>query len=87
MSQTTTIQLELFDMPTAIRSTRRKSVPKFTQRDRDSYGRIVGQDQSVDEATKRETETRKQISISNTLRLQAEKIIELTKKLHDHGIK
>jgi len=80
------IQLDLFDfVRIAYRSTRRKSVPA-PKPDRDSYGRIMAKYQPVDEATRIETERRKQLAISNMLRLQEEKIQELKQKLKDHGI-
>jgi uncharacterized protein with WD repeat len=56
------------------------------QPDRDSFGRIVGTEEPVDEATRNEAERRKQLAISTTLRRQEEKIQELTQKLKDHGI-
>jgi hypothetical protein len=85
MQSTSSIQLDLFDLPITFRSTRRKSIP-VNQPDRDSYGRIVAKEEPMDEATRMEAERRKQLAISNTLRRQEEKIQELTQKLKDHGI-
>jgi len=85
MQTQSSIQLDLFDT-IPFRSTRRKSMPSVNQPDRDSYGRIVAKEEPLDEATRKEAERRKQLAISNTLRLQEEKIQELTQKLKDHGI-
>ena len=88
MKQPTTYQLDLFDNSVMIRATRRKSPVTIPQRDRDSEGRYVKCDitTAITELDKvkleLETERRKNIAISNFIRLQSEKIIELEKLIN-----